>query len=284
MLRRGLGERRRGERRLSRPPRSPRSLPRSPPRSPPRSLRSNRHEAEGGVRAHWEELVYLVASTGAAQAQRCFAYLDLQEIVAAHALVVHVMVGLVGIAAILVLDKGKAGECVRQEHHLEDGRAILQPAAGRSRRGDVAAHEPSKAIAKSQQSECPQTKPWAARRVFFISNGAQPLCATIGRLLAQDDVSSPTARSREWEGGTRARSGGGRRAHQRKREGCERGAATTRATATTRGVDKDGGRSEGGGGPATGRWDEGGGRRRVGTRSRTGLEAEADRRGHRRGC
>lgn len=120
------------------------------------------------MRAHWEVLVYLVASTGAAQAQRCFAYLDLQEIVAAHALVVHVMVGLVGIPAILVLDKGKAGECVRQEHHLEDGRAILQPAAGRSRRGDVAAHEPSKAIAKSQQSEYPQTKPWAARRVFFF--------------------------------------------------------------------------------------------------------------------
>lgn len=49
-MRRGLGDRRRGERGGRR---SPRSLPRSPPRSRSRP-ESKRQEAEGGVRAHYK--------------------------------------------------------------------------------------------------------------------------------------------------------------------------------------------------------------------------------------
>jgi hypothetical protein len=42
-------------------------------------------------------------------------YLDLQEVVAANTLVVHLMVSIVSIAAALVLNEGKAGRVVSIE-------------------------------------------------------------------------------------------------------------------------------------------------------------------------
>jgi predicted nuclease with RNAse H fold len=50
-------------------------------------------------------------------------YLDLQNIIAAKALVVHLVVGVIGIATALVFDKGK------------------EAARGRTRGGNVAANE-----------------------------------------------------------------------------------------------------------------------------------------------
>lgn len=88
MLRRGDGERpRRGERRRSR------SRP-----------ESKRQEADGGVRAHWAR----VSKRCRAAVQCLNTNLDLQHIVASNTLVVHLVVGIVGISSVFVFDEGKA--------------------------------------------------------------------------------------------------------------------------------------------------------------------------------
>ena len=47
------------------------------------------------------------------------AYLNLQEVITAHALVMHVVIGLVGIATILVLDEGEAGSVLDDPYRLK---------------------------------------------------------------------------------------------------------------------------------------------------------------------
>lgn len=91
MLRRGEGDRpRRGERGA---PRRSRSRP-----------DSNRHEAEGGVRAHY---AYRVSRSIWSQGKPG-TNLNLQHVVATHALVMHLIVSIVGVTSVLVLDKGEA--------------------------------------------------------------------------------------------------------------------------------------------------------------------------------
>jgi hypothetical protein len=77
-------------------------------------------------------------------------HLDLQDVVATHTLVMHIMVRVIRIAAVLVLDKREA---VQAGQICAPGtgsrRANLQPAAGRARGGDIAAHQPAIATPSS---------------------------------------------------------------------------------------------------------------------------------------
>jgi hypothetical protein len=74
------------------------------------------------------------------------AYLDLQDVVTADALVVHLVVRIIGVATILILNK-----CEPIVSRLARGQICrrigldVQPAAGTARGRDVAAHETAKA-------------------------------------------------------------------------------------------------------------------------------------------
>lgn len=72
-------------------------------------------------------------------------YLNLQEVIATDALIVHLVVGIVGITTALVLDKGEAALKVSNMYELADGRKLMYlQSAGRSARGrNVAADETS---------------------------------------------------------------------------------------------------------------------------------------------
>jgi hypothetical protein len=74
---------------------------------------SKRQLAEGGVRAHC--IVLVIFSLDMWLSSRLLPYLNLQEVVAANTLVVHLMVSIVSITTALVLNKGKAGRVVSTE-------------------------------------------------------------------------------------------------------------------------------------------------------------------------
>src|SRR5271156_6152820 len=90
------GERSRRLSRLSRPSRG-RSRP-----------ESNRQEADGGVRAHCPKI-----SAGCFAGPSSQAYLNLQQIVAANALIVHLMVGIICVTTAFVFDEGETADTVR---------------------------------------------------------------------------------------------------------------------------------------------------------------------------
>jgi hypothetical protein len=66
-------------------------------------------------------------------------HLDLQEVIATNALVVHLMVRVVCVATALVLDKGEAVRLAAAACGGLGG--YLQPARGGARGGDIAADE-----------------------------------------------------------------------------------------------------------------------------------------------
>ena len=62
------------------------------------------------------------------------AYLNLQQVIATNALIVHLMVRIVSITSVLILDKCKAESKVSDAQHVMQSRdPNLQSAAGRTR-------------------------------------------------------------------------------------------------------------------------------------------------------
>jgi hypothetical protein len=76
------------------------------------------------------------------------AYLDLQNIVASDALVMHIMISFIGIATILIFDKCEAESDEPACWFVVGGRRCLQSAAGRSGGRNVTADKT--AIANTQ--------------------------------------------------------------------------------------------------------------------------------------
>src|SRR5262245_23350463 len=82
-------------------------------------------------------------------------YLNLQDVIASHPLIVHVMVGIVSIPTVLILHKGKAmmklahrpgyvavaTTAAAAEAHSGASRGYSQPARHRARRRDVASNQ-----------------------------------------------------------------------------------------------------------------------------------------------
>lgn len=78
-------------------------------------------------------------------------YLDLQQIIAANSLVVHLVVGVISVPAALVLDKGEAEWLIeymakRSSRMGRVGRGNLQSARGRTRCRNVATDETTVAM------------------------------------------------------------------------------------------------------------------------------------------
>lgn len=67
-------------------------------------------------------------------------YLDLQEVIATDALVVHLVVGVIGIATTLVLDEGEAAGLLEPCGRVQ-GMRYSQAGGRRARGGDVAADQ-----------------------------------------------------------------------------------------------------------------------------------------------
>lgn len=139
MLRLGEGERpRRGDRGARRESRS-RSRP-----------ESKRQEADGGVRAHWIMLaIWLLCSRTKG------AYLDLQDLITPETLVMHLIVGIVSIATILILNEGEP-RMLRSASPISKGSSScnaesLQSAGSAARSRDITSHKAT--IANRDQSQ-----------------------------------------------------------------------------------------------------------------------------------
>lgn len=78
------------------------------------------------------------------------AYLDLQDVITSDSLVMHVVVGIIGISTVLVLHKREPDDGSQQTaaragcFGMES--VCLQPARSRTRRRDVATDEPAIAV------------------------------------------------------------------------------------------------------------------------------------------
>ena len=72
---------------------------------------------------------------------RCVAHLDLQEIITANALVVHLVVGIIGIASALIFDEGKAEDISMCRQHEQYHHS--QSAGGSTRSWYVTSHKAS---------------------------------------------------------------------------------------------------------------------------------------------
>jgi hypothetical protein len=79
----------------------------------------------------------------------CLTYLDLQNVVTSDPLVMHVVIGIIGIPAVLVLDKREpdgGGQQTAASWCLSGWGECLQPARSTTRRRDVASDEPTIAV------------------------------------------------------------------------------------------------------------------------------------------
>lgn len=90
------------------------------------------------------------------------AYLDLQDVITSDPLVMHVVIGIIGISTVLVLHKcepdGGGVSKQRLGGMFRDGGVCLQPARSTTRRRDVATDEPAIAVSYDVSIVKDQTK------------------------------------------------------------------------------------------------------------------------------
>jgi len=94
-------------------------------------------------------------------------HLDLQDVVTANALVVHIMVGFIRVATVLILNEREPthSQVSTEKQGESEEEDILQSAARRTRGGNIAANQSAIAI-PGMSASLETHKHWAKRRLF----------------------------------------------------------------------------------------------------------------------